>query len=397
MKIDQLSRVKQVLFFIAIALTVLISDAAMIYTPLLNDLYEAFPGQEGAMNLFVSLPSFVLIISSLIVPPVINKMGRKVTLLAALVLAVISGVAMSFGSSAWYLVGMNVLNAVAQGFVNVGAVIIITDYIAGEAYRAKITGWYCVGVSLGATVLPIIAGNLGINGWQAGFSAYWLFLLPLLLCIFFVPSDKAAGCVAAEAEEKTVRSKAPFGKRFILFSLLLIFYYSLNNSYTWYYSVYVDELALGDTAFAGLVGSACNFAGMLTGLVFATLLKAWKKRMAFVCYVVVAVGLALLNLFPSRVIALACSALLGGTIGLIYPFAFALCPAVCPAEKQNQAIAVVTAISGIGGLLAPYWVSFGMQIFGSYRAFLLGIAVLMAVVAAVEFISSSHDKVGETA
>lgn len=395
MKIDQMSKFKQVMFFLSIALTVLISDAAMIYTPLLNDMYAAFPEEAAAMNLFVSLPAFILIVSSLVVPTVLKVLGRRNTLLIALAVAAVSGIAMAFVDNAWLLVALNGINAVAQGFVSVGGVIIITDYIAGEAYRTRITGWYCVGVSLGATVLPIVSGSLGIHGWQTGFSAYWLFLIPLVLCAFFVPTDKQVGCDVVAQEDKGVKSKAPFGKRFIVFALVLIVYYSLNNCYTWYYSVYVAEMNLGDTAFSGLVGSACNFAGMLTGLVFGWLMSRTKKNMAWLCYACVALGLALLYFFPNRIVAVACSALLGSTIGLIYPFGFALCAAVCPQEKQSQAIAIVTAISGVGGLLAPYFVDYGTTLCGSYRGFLIVIAVVMVGMTVIEAVSCRNDKIGE--
>ena len=94
MKIDQMSKFRQVMFFIAIALTALISDAMMIYTPVLNNLYEAYPADMNGVNLFVSLPAFVLVVSSLVVPPVMKRIGKKTTLIAASAVALATGVAM---------------------------------------------------------------------------------------------------------------------------------------------------------------------------------------------------------------------------------------------------------------------------------------------------------------
>jgi MFS family permease len=393
----ELSGSKQALFIAALLLSTIIVDGELIIIPITYNFYEAFAGQQAAVNFIISAPMLLMIFVSLLVPYIVRLIGKKPTILTGCILFTLSGVMGLRIPSIPYIIAWRIVNAISQGLVGVSAMMYISETFTDSNKRASITGFYTTAMSLIAMILSALSGFLASQRWTNSFNLYWLGLPVILMVIFFVPNSKKEDSSEETVSAKNTvdKQKTSMGIHFYIFIFVLLAFYISYCVPVYFASVYIAEHQLGNETFAGIATSVSNVASMLSGLLFGKI-SAAKNKTAVFAFIVLAVGISLMYFFHTKAMELVACFIIGSTMALIYSFSFSQLPNIVPADKIDRAVSIVQAISGAGQFIATYFVTWLMG--GVFKTdlvtpVLIVPIIIMIVMAVVEFFNSSGIRV----
>ena len=162
----------------------------------------------------------------------------------------------------------------------------------------------------------------------------------------------------------------------------------------YYISPYIVENGIGDSAFTGLATAVKQLVGFLLGMAFGFFYSKLKRNINIINCLVAAVFILLMILLPSKF-----SAIVLGTIaGCAYKIAFAYVYAngfkIVPASRINDAVAISTAVYGIGSFLSTYFATWVMMIMKAEKFTQTWIVtvVIFALLAVVEIFATVKEK-----
>ena len=389
--IETMSKPKRILFLLAIFLTNIAACGELIITPITYNIYEAFPGQTMACNFIISAPMLIMIVVSLIVPKIINILGKKNTLLLGTILFTASGILTVAINSIPFIICMRIINAIGQAIVNVDAMTLIADAYPDDQKRGTITGYYSAFMGLLSAVLSAISGSLAAISWTNAFFTYWAgvpMIILVFLCIPYMNDTKE------EVQNTETKSHESYGRKFIIYCITLALFFICYCIPVYFGSVYIQENALGNEAFSGLVSSVCSIAGMLAGLGFGFIYSKSKKYTGFISYLLLAIVLLLLYIKASAALLMICMFVAGFVMNLVYSFGFSYALTLVPESKTSGAIAILQAVSGCGQFAATYVVTFLMGILNTdlVKPILIIPAVVAIIIALVEFVCRKSER-----
>lgn len=242
-------------------------------------------------------------------------------------------------------------------------------------------------------MLSLVAGYLAVSAWQNAFRAYWINIPILVLLILFLPSlppKKGEDRAEARVKDTGASSKGWFVKLLpILVQVLLVAtsYYVIN----YMISVYVTDTGIGNEAFSGTLSSAGTICSFLANLAFGFIYGKLKKATAIPSFLVIGIGFMLMAFLPSKGVAIATCAVMGGFWGIFYSYFFTECSVVVPEEKQGTAIGITSAVNGIAMFLCTYAATGLKSVMGAkslasvfpvFGAVVLAVCVYAAILAA---------------
>ena len=162
-----------------------------IYTPILPEVRSHFQTTPFLINLSISIFTIFLALMQIVYGPLVDRRGRRVVLVPAIVLYVLVTVGASFASSIGWLLVFRALQAVGIAAASVVATTVIADLFQGRE-RGRAMGTFQMMVSLGPVVGPMIGGWIG-----GAFGVHGIFyvltvvgLIMLLLIMRFLPETK---------------------------------------------------------------------------------------------------------------------------------------------------------------------------------------------------------------
>lgn len=97
-----------------------------------------------------------------------------------------------------------------------------------------------------------------------------------------------------------------------------------------YIDLYVSSNNLGDSAFTGLLGTVQTLFSFVACTAFGFTYGKLKTKLSVIGYFVLALGLVVLFLFPSKITAIAVTAVLGAAWGSVYTYWFFRATVVVP-------------------------------------------------------------------
>jgi MFS family permease len=364
--------------------------ADLVIIPIISNLYRQFPGREGYVNYIISGPMLVIVLVSLAAPALFRRLGKRAVIIGGGVVFAAGALFGAARTDPLYMAMMRTLVGVGQGVVNVAAVSLIADLYDDEMVRAKITGWYNAGLSLAAILLSYFAGAIAEAGrWQDAFKCYYAAVPMVIMLILFIPGGGAAvkapepgPAGAGEPGSPKRKSKEPLGGRYWwMAACWLLINILFGASVLYYISPYIVQNNLGDSEFTGFATSVKSVLGFVICLGFGVVYSALKRRTNAVCLFGAAICLAVMTAWPSRFAALVLASVAGCGYKLAFSYAYAHGFSIVPAARRDDAVAVTTAVYGIGSFASTYFATFAMRALNTDRVTTMFVVPIVAIVA----------------
>lgn len=392
----EMSKTKRLLAVIAIMSTAIAVMADLALTPVYGLIYAQYPDYIGYVNYFISGPMLILVIASLLTGVILKRVNKKVVMVAG---GIIFAVGAFFGNTfdnLLYMCIMRTLVGIGAGVTNVVALALVSDIYEDTAARAKITGYYNAALSLVGTVFSYLGGILGEppNTWDNVFKIYWSAIPMVILLILFIPSIKPAGSGDRATEAKS-RKKEALGWRFWWMSFsFFVFNIILGATVLYYLSPFIIENGIGGSEFTGIATSVKSIVGFFIALGFGYLYTKLRRHMISLLYIIAAVTLLIVTVYPSAFTILVVATICACTYKLAMPYAYAHGSSIVPASQIALSISIVTAVYGMGSFLSTYYATWLRSMTGSEtftKTWYINVAIL-AVMFIVEMVVTNIEK-----
>jgi MFS family permease len=370
--------------------------ADLVIIPIISNLYRTFPDQMSIVNYIVSGPMLVIVGASLLATVLLKKLSKKTVI-------VIGGIVFAMGAlfgvlieNAIFMAVMRSLVGIGAGFVNVVAVSLIADIYEDENTRAKITGYYNASMSFIGMTFSYVSGILAQAGvWRNSFKCYWVAVPMAFMLILFIPSIKMTDNIVERRERAVTTIKESFGWRYWFMAISwFVMNVIFGATVLYYLSAYIVENSLGDSAFTGLAASVKSIVGFLIGLGFGFIYSKIKRQTNAICCLVSAVCLFIMIISPSKFSALVLATIAGCAYKVAFSYAYVHGFEIVPISRIDDAVAVTTAVYGIGSFISTYFVTLLMKIMNTEvvtKTFIVS-AVIFVILAFIEILISIKEK-----
>lgn len=354
---------------------------AILIAPVLPALQAAFattPGVEVLAPVALSIPSLAVGLLAIVAGRIVDRVGRRRLLLAALPLYVVAGTAPLYLTSLGAIVASRAVIGIAEAAIMTCCVTLIGDYFDGHR-RERYLSLQIVVTSFSAVLFLVLGGVLGAQGWRTPFWAYLagVAFLPLVLIFLAEPARPRA------AAEETGGSLAAVPWRALAPLLALTFvgavvFYGLQVEL----SFVLDGLGVG-TAGIGATAALANLAVMVTAGVFARLGREHAPAAIAAGFGLGGAGLVVIALAgtPTGVGAGAVVAGLGG--GFLLASLLVATTSRLPYDQRGRATGAWTSSFFLGQFACPVLVAALSAATGTLNAALVVLGVVGLVTAAV--------------
>ncbi|KDA06783.1 MFS transporter [Microbacterium sp. CH12i] len=329
---------------------------SVLITPVLPQLSAHFAdvaGSEVLVPMIVAIPALMIAIFAPFAGQIVDRLGRKTLLIAAMFAYAIAGTAPAWLEGLPEILISRVLVGVCEAAIMTVCTTMIVDYFHEPGRRDKYLGLQTVTTTLAATVFIILGGALGVGGWHMPFWVYALSLVIAVPMIFSLwePSRAEVGEARAASAVKT-----PIPWRRIRMPLIV----TVFGGFSFYvivieasYLVVGTGIAATDTATIGLVAAVASLATAIGGLLFARLAKGRAGRLLPVAFGLQAVGMLVIWAVPGLpgVIIGAIIASFGS--GLLLPSLVTWVVAATQFEDRGRVTGWWTAAFFLGQFLTP--------------------------------------------
>ncbi len=386
-KIDKLALVSVMLCFFAMGFVDLVGIAS-------NYVKKDLGLNDATANIFPSLVFFWFLIFSVPTGVLMNKIGRKKTVLLSLAVTVVSLLLPAFGESfGLMLVSFSLLgigNALMQTSLNP----LVATVVRGGHLASTLTFGQFV-KAIASFMAPYIAAwgatqaipNFGL-GWRVLFPIYLFIGMAASLMLLSTPIQEEENHVSASEKSPTVAHQfaASFqllGKPIVLLSFIgIMCHVGIDvGTNTTAPKILMERLGmtLDDAAFATSLYFIFRTIGCFTGSFF---LRVVNNRLFFIISITM-MALSMLGLFvgTSKLVLYTSIALVGYGNSNVFSLIFAQALQSVP-EKQNEVSGLM--IMGLfGGTVFPLFMGFASDAMGQAGAVLVmavGVAYLFSYI-----------------
>lgn len=392
----EMSKTKKMLAVLAILSTAIAVMADLVLTPVYGLIYQSYPEYMNYVNYFISGPMLVLVIASLLTAILMRKINKKTIMVVGGVIFAIGAI---FGNlfldNLFYLCAMRTLVGIGAGVTNVVAIALISDLYVDTNHRAKITGYYNAGLSIVGTLFSYFGGLIAESSgrWDSVFTLYWSAVPMVILLILFIPSIKPAKEDAAAVKSAVVKESLGWRFWWLCFSFF-IFNVILGSTVLYYLSPYILENGIGGPEFTGIAASVKSIVGFFICLGFGFIYAKLKRQTISVMYIIAAVTMLLLVIYPSAVMVLVIGTVCAITYKIAMPFAYVHGSIIVPPSRTGDSASIVTAVYGIGSFISTYYATWLLGLMGTdvfTKTWIINVVVL-AVMFVVEILVSMVEK-----
>lgn len=384
--------VKMFLFYLAMILTNIVVMQDMVIYPIISTLYGVFPTNTAGVNLIISAPAIIMVVTSMLVPYLLKYISRKHLLAFACLVFTFASI---FGSAIVaipYMLTCRILCGFAYGTVQVTVIDLIACHFTDENKRASFMGIYNTCMSALGIIMSLTAGNLAVSGWQNVYKTYLLAIPMTVLVLFFVPNNKAE--IPAETSQTADSSsdsgnKTPIGRRFWLLLLNYCFFaIAYGGCFSMLVSLYVSEHHLGNEAFVGMLTSVTTLGSVIFCMLFGFLFSKFKARTSLLHYLVMILAIAIMAFHPDKTLLILTEFLGGAVYGMQFSYMYSQGTSIVPAQKISKAISYITAATGLAMFITPNIFTGIMGITGSFTSVLPIVMLVLTICLIIEFINT---------
>ena len=271
-----------------LSISFIILMAGAVAAPIVRNIAEAFPEVSITyIKMVVTLPSLLLIPTSLYSNRLANKIGKKSTIIIGMSLYSIAGLASVFAPNLSVLLILRGLVGMGVGFIVPLSVAIIADFYAQEEQKIMV-GLAAAFANLGVVIALIFAGVMSAIAWRFAFLVYGVVPISLLLVYFLI---------------------------FSVFMVSII-YFSIPTALAFY----VAEKQLAPISTIGLLIAIVPITGFLTGLFYPRFESFLKNFSAIFIFGLCFIAFLLIAVFAHLLILITVLVLLGISTGYAVPY-----------------------------------------------------------------------------
>lgn len=384
---------------IAIIVMMFITMGAVGIAPAMAKIAMAFPDKSTEeIQLLMSLPSLATLVSALCASFVSDRFGKKNTVIAGIVIFLITGLVPVFVSN-WTLVVLSRIGiGIGTGLVNCLDTVLIFDHFEDKDQQNTMLGWQQVGNDIGYIVMALAAGYLTLISWQAAFIVHALGILSLVIVIFFLPNDVIKTTSDAKEDAK------PAGRKYltigcIFWLLMVLIFEGTLHTFSMNISFLVVDVGVGDSVLAGYASTMMTVGGFIVAAFYGKLFSVMKRwTFSFGCLIDVVAMICLYAMGPNDpALAWLGGALIGAGMVIVFSTATAYVMRSINAASRALASALFLVCINGGQFVNPYWGSFLTNTFagGTVRGKFICAAVVLAIVMVIGIFTA--EKVGTKA
>src|SRR3954453_10172714 len=147
--------------------------------PRIQDAFAGTPGVEALTPVVLTAPALVIGLTAMVAGRIVDRVGRKRLLVAALVVYAITGTAPLWLDSLQLIVASRVLVGLTEAAIMTCCTTLLADYFHGSR-RERYFGLQVIFTTVAATIFFGVGGALGGENWRAPF---WLYAVSLPLAV----------------------------------------------------------------------------------------------------------------------------------------------------------------------------------------------------------------------
>jgi len=369
----ELSKIRSILFLLAIFLTNVCTMADMVIIPAVGGLFEAFDNVT-LVNLIITGPALVGVLFCILGGRLADRYNKKMLLVFGFSLFTASSILGATVDNVWYVLILRIFSGgISWGFTSSAALAIVAEVYLDENKRSTIMGWYNAAMAAIGAVLSIIAGLLAVNSWQSAYNTYWIGIPILILVILFVPNlenvKKLATTDVNPSEKETNESGDTIDRNWVrdLTILLLAFFTTGIVYYIIYYKIalYVEATGIGNEAVIGTLSSLGTVGSCIIGLCFGLIYSKLKTATIIPTYIVFSITFMALYLSSDLLISAICCTILGAAWGNAYSYYYVRATIIAPPKFTATAIGAVSATSGVAIFLSTFVATYLQDLLGA--------------------------------
>ena len=347
--------------------------------PLLLEEFAEVPGSEFLVPIALTIPALCVALFSPLAGWLSDRAGRKLVLIAALLLYAGLGLLPYFLSDLKQIIISRVGLGIAEAAIMTVATAMIGDYFQGEARQRWIALQVGI-ISLAAIILIAVGGALGESLGSRG---------PFLLYVLALP---VAAIAAAFLFEPEVHEHGPqTGEKFPYGRVLPLAAVTLGAAILFYTIIVqlgplLTDVGVTSPAIIGATGAGANM-GHVIGFIIFHRLRSWSgSALLLTGFGIAAIGylgIGLSDTFPARAAA-AFVASVGA--GMLLPTLLAWMLRELPAPVRGRGTGLWTGTFFLGQFVAPI---VAVALSGQLGDSLTNVILLYAVIAAIAALVSA--------
>ncbi len=300
------------------SMLILMGGAAV--APALNDIKQAFPGDDFLVSLIITLPSLAVAIVGYAVGLAADRFGKVKVLFIALAVFVIAGVVSYFlPSLESILVARFILGIGIAGITSTVTALIVEYY--GGVQRVKVLSYQSAAMGIGVLILEFTGGTLAEISWRTPFLVYLIGIPILIMAILSMREPRMSDEDRAEIAEIVSHEKFRKANYRIVALCYVSIFFCMNLVFLLPTSIPIVLADLGVSS--SIVGLFLGFHGVANA-VFSILYRRITVRIPpfrilGMGFLFMGIGFAVLILYPSVPLAIFTLIITGIGVGMIVP------------------------------------------------------------------------------
>lgn len=374
----------------------MVSSVQMIglaITPAVKQITLAFPQYPlSRIQTVISISGIVMPCISLLSAAVIRRglVTKKAVIICGLTVLGITGLlSQVLHSRLWHIALLAGLAGFASGcYLSTTISLLMDKYEAGE--RRVISGFQSVFVNTGAVLVGLFGGLLAAWQWYGGYLVMLVGIPMGIVAFFTLPKEQRKKARHTDVQPKKTKIKSDIVYYAVIIGVFMTTYAVCNSNL----AVHLSESGVQNTAIIGTLASFQMVGGALFGFVFGRFSAKFKDYTLVIAFVLLSVGLTILNVFASSLVMAFVGVFLAGvSISMLGPQCIYSASHYVDEHSSAVASALINGIApGVGSFLSPViFTNLTTAIAGSSTNFryqfvavtALGFGVILAVLTAV--------------
>ncbi len=343
-------------------------------SPILGKLDTVFKNvSDLEIQMLTSLPNLMIVPFVLLSGKLTESKGKLPMLIIGLSLFLLSGILYFFANSMNTLIIISCFLGMGAGMIIPLSTGLIADFFVGN-YRTKQMGLSSGINNLTLVLATFLTGWLANINWHLPFAVYLIPVFSLLLVRFLtdgylkkegsyiIGQGASKGStmeqihMQEDSDSKNIYLKPGQSLDVKKMMGLMLLYFSityLSIMGTFNISFVLQEYKLSST-YSGTIISIYFLAITIPGFCLPQIMKILKKRVVYLCFAMVAIGLFLVVLFKITVIIGVGFFLMGFGIGILQPLIYDKTSLIATSKRTIFALAVVMCGNYIAIILCPF-------------------------------------------
>lgn len=315
-------------------------------SPVLGDIAAYYKGvRVDLIQMLITAPALISVVIALVSGGLVLVIAKKDLLLAASLVAGITGVIPLFADGFYILFGCRVVFGISLGLATTLNTAVVADFFTGKE-RVTAMGIQGACVGLGMVAVNTIGGILGQGGFR---QAYWINVIGFIsffVILFCLPRTRRG--------EKRERQKLVIGKPVYIMAAFSFLEFFFLIAFSTNIAMHLQGSLAGSSAAAGYLTGIFSGIQIVAGFVLGYITKVFKKQTATAAMISFSLGAVLLVAGPSSFPLLAAGAALCGiSQGVFIPTGMVFVANAVPPISAAMASALYTCGMCIGQFLSP--------------------------------------------